>query len=125
VKLERAEIERILAAWPVARLATLASDGRAELVPIVFAWSGGALWTPIDGEARGVELAREQPARRAASASCSTATTPTGAAGGCGSTGARSSSRAAPRRVGRGRGLRAKYPRYAGDATPLFGASRH
>jgi PPOX class probable F420-dependent enzyme len=59
VKLERAEIERILAGWPVARLATTAPDGRAELVPIVFAWSGGALWTPIDGKPkRGVELAR-------------------------------------------------------------------
>jgi PPOX class probable F420-dependent enzyme len=59
LKLESAEIERILARWPVARLATLAADGRAELVPIVFAESGGALWTPIDGKPkRGGELAR-------------------------------------------------------------------
>ena len=58
-ELERAEIERILADWPVARLATLAPDGRAELVPIVFAESGGALWSPIDGKPkRGGELAR-------------------------------------------------------------------
>ena len=59
MKLEQAEIERILAGWPVARLATTAADGRAELVPIVFAWSGGALWTPVDGKPkRGGELAR-------------------------------------------------------------------
>lgn len=59
MKLEAAEVERILARWPVARLGTLAADGRAELVPIVFAWSGGALWSPIDGKPkRGTELAR-------------------------------------------------------------------
>jgi PPOX class probable F420-dependent enzyme len=65
VKLERAAIERILATWPVARLATLGEDGRPELVPIVFAESGGALWSPIDGKAkRGVELARVRNLRR-------------------------------------------------------------
>jgi PPOX class probable F420-dependent enzyme len=65
VKLERAAIERILATWPVARLATLAADGCAELVPIVFAQSGGALWSPIDGKPkRGVELARVRNLRR-------------------------------------------------------------
>ena len=59
MKLETGEIERILARWPVARLASLARDGRAELVPIVFAWSGGVLWSPIDGKPkRGTELAR-------------------------------------------------------------------
>jgi PPOX class probable F420-dependent enzyme len=65
VKLERATIERIMATWPVARLATLGEDGRPELVPIVFAQSGGALWSPIDGKAkRGVELARVRNLRR-------------------------------------------------------------
>jgi PPOX class probable F420-dependent enzyme len=64
-KLERAAIERILASWPSARLATLAADGRPELVPIVFAASGGALWSPIDGKAkRGAELARVRNIRR-------------------------------------------------------------
>jgi PPOX class probable F420-dependent enzyme len=59
VKLERAAIERILDEWPVARLATLGTGGRPELVPIVFARAGGALWSPIDGKPkRGVELAR-------------------------------------------------------------------
>lgn len=65
MKLERAAIERILATWPVARLATLAEDGRPELVPVVFAASGGALWSPIDGKAkRGAELARVRNLRR-------------------------------------------------------------
>jgi PPOX class probable F420-dependent enzyme len=65
VELERAAIERILATWPVARMATLAADGRPELVPIVFAESGGALWSPIDGKPkRGAELARVRNLRR-------------------------------------------------------------
>ena len=59
MRLQHAEAERVLVSWPVARLATTAADGRAELVPIVFAWSGGALWTPVDGKPkRGGELAR-------------------------------------------------------------------
>ena len=45
-----AEIERLLERWPVARLATIHADGRPHLVPIVFARSGGALWSPIDGK---------------------------------------------------------------------------
>lgn len=65
MRLERDAIERILASWPVARLATLAEDGRADLVPIVFAESGGALWSPIDGKAkRGAELERVRNLRR-------------------------------------------------------------
>jgi len=58
-------MERILASWPVARMATLAADGRPELVPIVFAQSDGALWTPVDGKPkRGGELARVRNLRR-------------------------------------------------------------
>ena len=65
MELERDAIERILATWPVARLATLAADGRPQLVPIAFAKSGGALWSPIDGKPkRGVELARVRNIRR-------------------------------------------------------------
>ena len=45
-----AEIERLLETWPVARLATLRADGSPHLVPVVFARSGGVLWTPIDGK---------------------------------------------------------------------------
>ena len=56
-----AEIERLLDAAPVARLATVAPDGRPHLVPIVFARSGGALWSPIDGKPkRGGPLARQR-----------------------------------------------------------------
>jgi PPOX class probable F420-dependent enzyme len=59
VRLEAAAIDRILARWPVGRLATLGADGAPELVPIVFAESDGALWSPIDGKPkRGAELAR-------------------------------------------------------------------
>jgi len=43
-------VERLLDSWPIARLATLAEAGRPHLVPIVFAWHGGALWSPIDGK---------------------------------------------------------------------------
>jgi PPOX class probable F420-dependent enzyme len=54
-----AEIDALLDAWPVARLATSAPDGRPHLVPIVFARSGGALWSPIDGKPkRSAALAR-------------------------------------------------------------------
>ena len=122
MRLERGEIERILAGWPVARLATLAADGRAELVPIVFAESGGALWSPIDGKPkRGGELARVRNLRadprvcllldrydadwerlwwlrldgRAERVAASQAERAVAA-------------------------LRAKYPRYASGATPLF-----
>jgi PPOX class probable F420-dependent enzyme len=43
-------VERLLASWPVARLGTVAADGRPHLVPVVFAWHGAALWTPLDGK---------------------------------------------------------------------------
>ena len=122
MKLERAEIERILAVWPIARLATLAADGRAELVPIVFAESGGALWSPIDGKPkRGGELARARNLRADPRV--------------CvlldrydanwerlwwlrldGRAGLVAAGAAGPAVAS----LRAKYPRYASGATPLF-----
>jgi PPOX class probable F420-dependent enzyme len=43
-------VERLLATWPVARLATLTAEGGPHLVPVVFARHGGALWTPLDGK---------------------------------------------------------------------------
>jgi PPOX class probable F420-dependent enzyme len=43
-------VEHLLDTWPVARLATLGTDGRPHLVPIVFARCAGALWSPIDGK---------------------------------------------------------------------------
>jgi PPOX class probable F420-dependent enzyme len=65
VDLTDAEVDAILERWPVARLATLADDGRPELVPIVFARSNGALWSALDGKPkRGRELARVRNLRR-------------------------------------------------------------
>ena len=60
MELPAAVVERVLEAWPLARLATLGPDG-PHAVPIVFARSGGCLWSPIDGKAKrggGGELAR-------------------------------------------------------------------
>lgn len=52
-------LERLLAAWPEACLATLDEAGRPALVPIVFTWHGGALWSPVDGKPkRSPHLAR-------------------------------------------------------------------
>jgi PPOX class probable F420-dependent enzyme len=52
-------IDERLERWPVARLATVADDGRPHQVPIVYARSGGRLWSPIDGKPkRGGQLAR-------------------------------------------------------------------
>lgn len=51
-------VARLLDTWPVARLATSGRDG-PHLVPVVFARSGGSLWSPVDGKPkRGGELAR-------------------------------------------------------------------
>lgn len=58
-------IEYVLDAWPVARLATLSSDGRPHPVPVVFARSAGALWSPVDAKPkRSTDLARVRNARR-------------------------------------------------------------
>jgi PPOX class probable F420-dependent enzyme len=59
MELEPAQVESILARWPVARLVTLGRGGKPEPVPIVFARAAGALWSPLDGKPkRGGELAR-------------------------------------------------------------------
>jgi PPOX class probable F420-dependent enzyme len=60
-----AEIESRLSLWPVARLATLRKNGSPHLVPVVFAYSGDALWIPVDGKPkRERELERIQNLRR-------------------------------------------------------------
>lgn len=60
-----AECARLLDTWPVARLATIAADGRAHLVPIVFARAHGALWSPIDGKPKSAaKLARVRDVER-------------------------------------------------------------
>lgn len=65
MQLREAEIEAVLDAWPVARLATVSADGAPHLVPVVFARAGGALWSPVDGKPkRSVALARIRNAER-------------------------------------------------------------
>ena len=63
-------IEARLDRWPVARLASVADDGRPHQVPIVFARAGGRLWSPVDGKPkRGGELARVRHLRARPAAS--------------------------------------------------------
>jgi PPOX class probable F420-dependent enzyme len=60
-----AELARLLDRWPVARLATIAAGGRPHLVPIVFARTGGVLWSPIDGKPKSAaKLARVRDIER-------------------------------------------------------------
>ncbi len=59
MQLSEDAIAERLESWPVARLASSAEDGRPHQVPIVFARSGGRLWSPVDGKPkRRGELAR-------------------------------------------------------------------
>ncbi len=65
VKLSEETIRNRLRDWPVARLATLAPDGRPTQVPIVFAQMGDRLWSPVDGKPKsGGELARVRNLRQ-------------------------------------------------------------
>jgi PPOX class probable F420-dependent enzyme len=65
VQLSEDTVHRLLASWPVARLATLRPDGAPSLVPVVFAASGGRLWIPVDGKPkRAGEPARVANVRR-------------------------------------------------------------
>lgn len=62
-------IETRLRVWPVARLATLREQGSPHLVPVVFAYSDGVFWIPVDGKPkRDRELERIQNLRRDARA---------------------------------------------------------
>jgi PPOX class probable F420-dependent enzyme len=59
MRFDDAGLDRLLDRWPIARLATVAPDGRPHVVPVVFARAGGALWSPVDGKAKaGRTLAR-------------------------------------------------------------------
>jgi PPOX class probable F420-dependent enzyme len=70
VKLPEAVLAQRLEHWPVARLATVAANGRPQQVPIVFARIGALLWTPVDGKAKsGRELARVRNLRERPQAS--------------------------------------------------------
>jgi PPOX class probable F420-dependent enzyme len=43
-------VARILERWPVARLALLDAEDEPRQLPLVFALSEGALWSPVDGK---------------------------------------------------------------------------
>jgi PPOX class probable F420-dependent enzyme len=45
-----AVLDALLSQWPVARLATIATDGNPHQVPIVFCREGDRLYSPIDGK---------------------------------------------------------------------------
>jgi PPOX class probable F420-dependent enzyme len=53
MRLSDAEMDARVATAPVARLATVASDGTPHVVPVVFVVVGGDLWSPVDGKPKG------------------------------------------------------------------------
>ena len=64
MELSPSSIEHLLDTWPVARLATVGTGRAPQLVPVVFASAGAALWSPIDGKPkRGGELQRVRNVR--------------------------------------------------------------
>lgn len=59
------QVDALLGHWPVARLGTVAADGRPHQVPVVFARTAEALWTPVDGKPKKAgELVRVANVRR-------------------------------------------------------------
>ncbi|TYB42723.1 TIGR03668 family PPOX class F420-dependent oxidoreductase [Actinomadura chibensis] len=52
-KLSSGEARRLLETVPVARLATVAEDGRPHLVPVTFAVHRGAVYTAVDHKPKG------------------------------------------------------------------------
>ena len=59
MKLSETAIQQFIDTWPVARLATLNSEGRPHQVPVVFVHYEGLFWSPVDGKPkRAGELAR-------------------------------------------------------------------
>jgi PPOX class probable F420-dependent enzyme len=45
-------LNRLLDAWPVAHLATVAPTGGPHIVPVVFCRDGACLYSPVDGKAK-------------------------------------------------------------------------
>ena len=59
MQLSSSAVEDLLEWFPVGRLATVRPDGAPHQVPVVFARSGGKLWSPVDGKPKAPgELAR-------------------------------------------------------------------
>lgn len=50
MKISASVTEHLLTIWPVARLATINTDGSPHQIPIVFTWHEGCFWSPIDGK---------------------------------------------------------------------------
>lgn len=50
MKLPDDVLARLLAVWPVARLATVAAGGRPHAVPVVFCEYAGSIYSPLDGK---------------------------------------------------------------------------
>lgn len=59
MRISESDVEYLLTTWPVARLATLNTDGSPHQIPIVFTWHDGCFWSPIDGKPKQLG----QPAR--------------------------------------------------------------
>ncbi|HEY6599441.1 MAG TPA: TIGR03668 family PPOX class F420-dependent oxidoreductase [Pseudomonadales bacterium] len=50
VQLNPQQLSHVLAVWPVARLASVGEQGQPHLVPIVFVYVDGVIYSPIDGK---------------------------------------------------------------------------
>ncbi len=50
MQLDQRQLSHLLDVWPVARLASVGSQGQPHLVPIVFVAVDGAIYSPIDGK---------------------------------------------------------------------------
>jgi PPOX class probable F420-dependent enzyme len=50
VKLPADSLDHYLNTWPVARLATINSDGTPHQVPLVFVYHDNRIWSPVDGK---------------------------------------------------------------------------
>ena len=58
-----AQLEQFIRARRVAQLATVAADGRPHVVPIVFAYEAGHIYTPVDLKPKSVAPHRLQRVR--------------------------------------------------------------
>lgn len=45
-----AQLEQLLHQWPIGHLATLGADGAPSIVPVVFVFVDGAIFSPVDGK---------------------------------------------------------------------------
>ncbi len=70
MQLNPQQLSHVLAAWPVARFASVGEQGQPHLIPIVFVYVDGVIHSPIDGKPkRGGTLQRLRNVARHASAS--------------------------------------------------------